>query len=102
MIFLRRETEFKMPKTLIEDMIAHYLIETIGCPETNGIIYTNVIDFEENQRINSKIHFSNAIFVDYFEMDNRWSIFKAENEGYKYLFYVKNEWLSKDFFIKNR
>ena len=93
MIFLGNESKFETPKSVIEDMIADCLISRIGSPEVNGIIYTNVIDFEENQRINSKIHFKDSKFVEPFNAD--WSIYKAENEGY--IFYVKNEWLLHDY-----
>lgn len=91
MIFLGNESKFEKPKSVIEDMIADYLVNTIDSPEVNGIIYTSVIDFEENQRINSKIHFKDSKFVKPFNAD--WSIYKAENEGQKYIFYIKNEWL---------
>lgn len=91
MIFLGKESKFETPKSVIEDMIADCLIEKIGNPETNGIIYTNIIDFEMNQRINSKIHFKDSVFVEHFNAE--WSIYRAEKEGQKYIFYVKNEWL---------
>lgn len=94
MIFLGKESKFEMSKSVIEDMIADYLINTLATPEVNGIIYTNIIDFEMNQRINSKIHFKDSKFVIPF--NGQWSIYKLENEGEKYVFYVKDEWIRND------